>query len=183
MRGASTNDKGWGTVPDRNVSRAGRKVAGALAASVALVGIGVGVSQAATVPPGSHSGIVVERNDTNENITDYTLQNAGPMTGRYGFLPVGDGEVYAIHWTKVGKSQVDGTGKYDWGRMGSYRNGPVTLVLTGSNYKYTRISITLTQSWYGSTTGPYPPYGQGAHHTTAHTSVAVNDPTTNLIRL
>jgi hypothetical protein len=29
------------------------------------------VSQAATVPPGSHSGIVVERNNTNGNFTDY----------------------------------------------------------------------------------------------------------------
>ena len=169
-------------MPGRKVWSAGRKIAGALAASVALLGIGVGVSLAATVPPGSHRGIVVERNNTNNNITDYTLQNAGPMTGLYGDLPVGDGEGYAIHWTKVGMSQVDGTGKYDWGRMGTYRNGPVTLVLTGANYKYTKISITLTQSWYGSTNGPYPPYGHGAHHTTAHTKVAVNDPTTNLIR-
>ncbi len=53
---------------------------------------------------------------------------------------------------------------------------------TGSNYKYTRINITLTQSWYGYTNGPYPPYGHGAHHTTAHIRVAVNDPTTNLDR-
>ena len=69
-----------------------------------------------------------------------------------------------------------------WGRLGNYRNGPVTILLTGSNYKYTRISITLTQSWYGTTNGSYPAYGHGAHHTTEHIHVAVNDPTTNLIR-
>jgi hypothetical protein len=43
-------------------------------------------------------------------------------------------------------------------------------------------SITLTQSWYGTTNGSYPPYGHGAHHTTAHIHLAVDDPTTNLIR-
>ena len=61
-------------------------------------------------------------------------------------------------------------------------DGPVTILLTGSNYTYTKISITLTQSWYGITKGSYPPYGHGAHHTTTHIHVAVNDPTTNLIR-
>jgi hypothetical protein len=157
--------------------------AGAVAASVALPGIGADVAQAATVPKGTPSkAVVVERNDTNNNITDYKLQDADPMTGYYGFDPVGDGSLYAVRWTKVGKNQVNGTGKYDWGRMGSYRNGPVTILLTGSNYRYTRISITLTQSWYGYTNGPYPPYGHGAQHTTAHIHVAVNDPTTNLIR-
>ena len=159
-----------------------RKIASAVAASVALLGIGAGVSQAATVPKGTPSkAVVVERNE-NDQVTNYKLQNADPMTGRYGALPVGDGAVYAVKWTKVGKNQVNGIGKYTWGRMGTYRNGPVTLLLTGSNYKYTKISITLTQSWYGYTTGSYPPYGHGAHHTTAHIHVAVNDPTTNLIR-
>ena len=100
------------------------------------------------------------------------------MTGRFGYLPVGDGGVYAVNWTKVGRNQVNGTGKYTWGRMGSYRNGPVTILLTGSNYKYTKISITLTQSWYGTTIGSYPAYGHGAHHTTAHIHLAVNEPTT-----
>jgi len=166
----------------RKVWSAGRKIAGALAASVALLGVGVGVSLAATVPPGSHRGIVVERNNTNNNITEYTLQNAGPMTGLYGAYPVGDGEVYAVHWTWVSKNQANGIGKYDWGRMGSYRNGPVNLVLLGSNYKYTRIDITLTQSWYGYTNGAYPPYGHGQHHTSARTRVALKDPTTNLVR-
>ena len=158
------------------------KIATAVVASVALLGIGAGVSQAATVPPGTPSkAVVVERNE-NDQVTNYKLQNADPMTGRYGALPVGDGAVYAVEWTKVGKNQVNGIGKYIWGRMGTYRSGPVTLLLTGSNYKYTKISITLTQSWYGYTTGSYPPYGHGAHHTTAHIHVAVNDPTTNLIR-
>jgi hypothetical protein len=104
------------------------------------------------------------------------------MTGRFGYLPLGDGSVYAVTWTKVGKDQVNGIGKYTWGRMGSYRNGPVTILLTGSNYKYTKIGITLTQSWYGKTNGSYPAYGHGAHHTTAHIHLAVNDPTTNLVR-
>jgi hypothetical protein len=63
-----------------------------------------------------------------------------------------------------------------------YRNGPVTILLTGSKYKYTKISITLTQSWYGTTKGSYPAYGHGAHHSTAHLRVAANDPTTNLTR-
>ena len=169
-------------MPDRNARGTGRKIASVVAASVALLGTGVGVSQAATVPPRSHSGVVVMRNDTNFNITDYKLQYADPMTGLYGAYPVGDGEVYAVHWTWVSKNQANGIGKYDWGRMGSYRNGPVNLVLLGSNYKYTRIDITLTQSWYGYTNGAYPPYGHGQHHTSAHTRVAVNDPTTNLVR-
>jgi hypothetical protein len=159
-----------------------RKIASAVAVSVALLGIGAGVSQAATVPPGTPSkAVVVERNE-NGTVTNYKLQNADPMTGRFGYLPLGDGGVYAVNWTKVSNNQVYGTGKYTWGRMGSYRNGPVTILLTGSNYKYTKISITLTQSWYGYTTGSYPAYGHGAHHTTAHRRVAVNDPTTNLVR-
>ena len=60
-------------MPDRNARRSGRKIARPLS-RVALLGIGVGVSQAATVPPRSHSGVVVMRNDTNNNITDYRLQ-------------------------------------------------------------------------------------------------------------
>lgn len=157
--------------------------ASAIAVSVALLGIGVGVSQAATVPKGTPSkAVVVELNNTNLNITDYKLQDADPMTGFPGVAPVGDGSLYAVHWTKVGKNRVNGTGKYDWGKMGGYRNGPVTILLVGSNYKYTSINITLTESWYGYTSGPYPPYGHGAHHTTAHIHIAVNDPTTNLIR-
>jgi predicted polyphosphate/ATP-dependent NAD kinase len=159
-----------------------RKIASVVAVSVALLGIGAGVSQAATVPKGTPSkAVVVERNE-NDHVTNYKLANAGPMTGRFGYLPVGDGAVYAVKWTKVSKNRVNGIAKYTWGRMGSYRNGPVTILLTGSNYKYTKISITLTQSWYGYTAGSYPPYGHGAHHTTAHIHVAVNDPTTNLIR-
>ena len=159
-----------------------RMIASVVVASVALLGIGVSVSKAATVPPGTPSkAVVVERNE-NDLVTNYKLQNADPMTGRFGYLPLGDGGVYAVNWTKVGQNQVDGTGKYTWGRMGNYRNGPVTILLTGSNYTYTKISITLTQSWYGSTNGSYPPYGHGAHHTTAHIHLAVNDPTTNLIR-
>lgn len=159
-----------------------RRIAGVVAVGVVLLGAGVGVSQAATVPKGTPSkAVVVERNE-NDKVTNYKLQNADPMTGRAGFLPLGDGGVYAVKWTKVAKNKVNGIGKYTWGRMGSYRNGPVTILLTGSNYKYTKISITLTQSWYGTTKGSYPPYGHGAHHTTAHIHVAVNDPTTNLIR-
>jgi hypothetical protein len=169
-------------MPNRNVRGKGRTVVSVVVASVALLGIWVGVSRAATVPPRSHSGVVVMRNDTNLNITDYKLQHADPMTGLYGADPVGDGEVYAVHWTWVSKNEAKGTGKYDWGRMGSYRNGPVNLVLFGKGYKYTRIDITLTQSWYGYTNGAYPPYGHGQHHTFAHIRVAVNDPTTNLVR-
>jgi hypothetical protein len=168
-------------MPDR-VWRAGRKIAGALAASVALLGIGIGVSQAATVPPRSHTGVVVMRNDTNNNITGYRLQYADPMTGLYGADPVGDGEVYDVHWTVIGRSEVLGYGRYDWGRMGTYRSGPVSIALTGSGYRYTRIYITLNQSWYGYTNGPYPAYGHGQHHTFAHTIIAVNDPTINMIR-
>jgi hypothetical protein len=159
-----------------------RKVAGVVAVGVALLGAGAGVSQAATIPNGTPSkAVVVERNE-NGKVTDYKLANADPMTGWYGYLPVGDGSLYAVKWTKVSKNEVNGIGKYDWGRMGSYQSGPVTILLTGSNYKYTKISITLTQSWSGITSGPYPPYGHGAHHTTKHIHIAVNDPTTNLIR-
>ena len=158
------------------------KMASVVAASVALLGIGAGVAQAATVPKGTPSrAVVVERNE-DDVVTAYKLQNADPMTGRFGYLPLGDGGVYAVKWTKVGADQVSGTGKYSWGRMGSYQNGPVTISLAGGDYKYTKISITLTQSWYGYTSGSYPAYGHGAHHTTAHIHLAVNDPTTNLIR-
>ena len=157
--------------------------ASALAASAALVGVGAGVSQAATVPTGTPSSAVVVERNVNDKVTDYKLKDADPMTGRFGYLPLGNGGVYAVKWTKVGKNQVTGTGKYNWGQMGSYQNGPVTILLTGAGYKYTTISVTLTQSWYGTTTGgSYPPYGHGAHHTTAHFHLAVNDPTTNLIR-
>jgi hypothetical protein len=159
-----------------------RKMASVVAASVALLGTGAGVSQAATVPKGTPSrAVAVERNE-NDEVTNYKLRDADPMTGRFGYLPLGDGGVYAVKWTEVGKNQVNGSGKYTWGRMGSYRNGPVTILLTGSDYKYTKISITLTQSWYGTTEGGYPAYGHGAHHTTAHIHLAVNDPTINLTR-
>jgi hypothetical protein len=83
----------------------------------------------------------------------------------------------------VGKNQVEGTGKYDWGKMGNYVSGPAIIDLNGSDYKYTAISITLTQSWSGYTRGAYPSYGHGAHHTFAHSRIALGDPTTNLIRL
>jgi hypothetical protein len=159
-----------------------RKIASAVTSSVAILGIGAGVSQAATVPKGTPSrAVVVERNE-NDHIRNYKLKDADPMTGRFGYLPLGDGGVFAVHWTKVGRSRVSGTGKYTWGRMGSYRNGPVTIVLTGGNYRYTKITITLTQSWYGVTSGSYPPYGHGAHHTRRHIKLAVRDKTTNLIR-
>jgi hypothetical protein len=170
-------------MPDRKW-RAGRKIASAVAAGVALLGIGIGagVSQAATVPPRSHSGVVVMRNDTNGNITAYKLQYADPMTGLYGLDPVGDGEVYDVHWTVVGRSEVLGYGRYDWGKMGEYRSGPVSIALTGSGYRYTRIYITLNGSWYGYTTGPYPPYGHGQHYTPAHTIITPGEPSTNMIR-
>jgi len=35
---------------------------------------------------------------------------------------------------------------------------------------------------HASTHGPYPAYGHGQHHTFAHTIIAVNDPTINMIR-
>ncbi|MGH3247671.1 MAG: hypothetical protein ACRDOI_15885 [Trebonia sp.] len=159
-----------------------RKIVSVVAVGVAVLGVGAGVSQAASVPAGTPSNAVVVERNASDAVTSYRLQNADPMTGRFGYLPVGDGGVYAVKWTKVGKNQVSGTGKYAWGRMGSYRNGPVAILLAGGNYKYTKISVTLTQSWYGTTTGSYPAYGHGAHHTTAHIHVAVNDPTTNLIR-
>lgn len=158
------------------------RIAGTAAASVALLGIGAGVSQAATVPPGTPSKAVVVERNVNDTVTNYKLQNADPMTGRFGYLPLGDASLDTVKWTKVSSTQVNGTGKYYFGRMGTYRNGPVTILLTGSNYKYTRISVTLTQSWYGYTNGSYPPYGHGAHHTAAHIHVATNDPTTNLYR-
>jgi hypothetical protein len=140
------------------------------------------MSQAATVPKGTPSKAVVVERNLDDKVTNYKLQDADPMTGRFGFLPLGNAGVYAVQWTKVGKDQVYGTGKYTFGHMFTYRNGPVTILLTGSNYRYTKISVTLTQSWYGTTKGSYPPYGHGAHHTTVHIHLAVNDPTTNLDR-
>jgi hypothetical protein len=159
-----------------------RKVPGVVVACVALLGFGASAAQAASVPPGTPSKAVVAERNGSDQVTLYQLKDADPMTGRFGDLPLGDGGVYAVTWTKVGADQASGAGKYSWGRMGSYQNGPVTIALTGRDYQYTKISITLTQSWYGTTAGSYPPYGHGAHHTTAHVHLAVNDPTTNLVR-
>ena len=86
-------------MPDRNVWRAGRKIAGVTAASVALLGTAIGVSQAATVPPHSHSAVVVMRNDSNYHITDYKLQNADPMTGCTAPTRWATARLYAVHWT------------------------------------------------------------------------------------
>ena len=46
-------------------------------------------------------------------------------------MPVGDGEVYDVHWTVVGRNEVLGYGRYWWGKKGTYRNGPVSIALTG----------------------------------------------------
>jgi hypothetical protein len=180
----------WEIMPDRNVWRAGRKIASVAALSVALLGIGIGagVSQAATVPPGSHTAIIVMTNENTLRPVDYTLQNAGPFGGTSGALPVGDGEVYDIHWTNVTAVMAWGTGRYWWGRMGSYRNGPVDIAVATAGgreypFRYIQMNITLTQSWYGTTRGAYPAYGHGAHHTFAHTVVASDDPTTNLYKI
>jgi hypothetical protein len=83
------------------------------------------VSQAATVPPGSHTAVIVMTNENTLKPVDYTLQNADPFGGAFGYLPVGDGEVYDVHWTNVSAVMAWGTGRYIWGRMGSYRSGPV----------------------------------------------------------
>jgi hypothetical protein len=84
-------------------------------------------------------------------------------------------------------ASVSGTGTYYWGRMSSYRNGPAIVVLTGTNWKYNEIDITLSQSWYGTQPvgdhAPYPPYGHGAHHTFHYTIITTNDPTTNLYKI
>ena len=44
---------------------------------------------------------------------------------------MGDGEVYDVHWTVVGRNEVLGYGRYWWGKMGTYRNGLVSIALTG----------------------------------------------------
>ena len=55
-----------------------RKFASVVAVGVGLLGIGAGVSQAATVPRGTPSkAVVVERNE-NDQVTNYKLQNADP---------------------------------------------------------------------------------------------------------
>jgi hypothetical protein len=171
-------------MPDRSVW-AGRKIAGVVAVGVASLGIavGAGVSQAATVPPYTPArAVVVMGNFQTGKITDYKLADVDPFTGKYGVYPVGDGEVYDVHWTNVTVNMAWGTARYDWGKMGSYRSGPVNIAVAGSRgdpYHYTAINLTLTQSWYGFTNGPYPPYGHGAHHTFASIVIAANDPTTN----
>jgi hypothetical protein len=177
-------------MPDRKW-RAGRKIAGAVAVGVALLGIGIGAgaAQAATVPPGSHSAVIVMTNENTLKPVDYTLQNADPFGGTFGYLPVGDGEVYDVHWTNVSAVMAWGTGRYIWGRMGSYRNGPVDIAVATAGgreypFRYIQMNITLTQSWYGvQMHGAYPPYGHGAHHSFAHTVIAANDPTTNLYKI
>ncbi len=155
-----------------------RKIASVVAASVGLRGTD------AACPDRLRSGhavkaVVVERNE-NDKVTNYKLQNADPMTGRFGYLPLGDGGVYAVKWTKIGKNQVNGTGKYTgdgWAATGTAGQHPAY----GSNYKYTKISITLAQSWYGTTKGSYGLRARRAPHNRA-IHLAVNDPTTNLIR-
>jgi hypothetical protein len=161
-----------------NWTTAEARASGAEVSAAPVPASAAGLS-AATVA--SYHAVVVERNEYDQ-VTNYKLQNATPMTGRFGYLPLGNGGVYAVKWTKIGKNEASGTGKWDWGMMGTYQSGPVTILLTGSNYRYTKISVTLTQSWYGTTFGSYPAYGHGVHHTTAPFHLAVNDPTTNLIR-
>jgi len=104
------------------------------------------------------------------------------MTGRFGLLPLGDGGVYQVRWTRVGKSQVTGTGKYTWGRNGQLPERPGHHPAYRQQLQVHQDQRHAHQSWYGTTSGSYPPYGHGAHHTTAHIHLAVNDPTTNLIR-
>ena len=61
------------------------------------------------------------------------------------------------------------------------------MPMTSPHWGYSSVALldhhrAAIVSWYGTTTGSYPPYGHGAHHTTAHIHLAIKDPTTNLIR-
>jgi hypothetical protein len=154
-------------------------------ASAAVLSLGLGATaMAATVPPGTPpTAVVYERNSVTDAIMAVPLASADPMTGRFGYLPIGDAYVYYVNWTHVTPTTVSGTGRYYYGHMGFYDNGPVAILLKGSHYKYNRIWVTMTQHWYGHTTTSYPPYGTGTHHSTAHVHLAVNDPTTNLDRV
>jgi len=53
-----------------------RKIASAVAASVALLITSAGASQAATVPKGTPSKAVVVERNLNDQVTNYKLQNA-----------------------------------------------------------------------------------------------------------
>ena len=107
-----------------------RKMASVAAASVALLGIEASIWQAASVPPGTPSkAVVVKQNQVTTRLRTTRSRKPDLMTGRFGYLPLGDGGLYAVKWIKVVKNQVNGIGEYTWGRMGSYRNSPVTILL------------------------------------------------------
>lgn len=160
-----------------------RKLAATAACTAALLGVSWGVAaQAATIPPGTPSRAVVEMRNGDDNLQWFKLQDADPFTGRFGASPLGNGEVSHIRWTHVTPTTVNGTGDWEFEHMGDYQSGPVTILLTGTGWRYTRISVTLTESWYGHTNGTYPPYEHGDHFTSGHIHLAVNDPAVDLDR-
>ena len=120
--------------------------------------------------------------NTSDHQQWYKLQNVDPFTGRYGYLPLGNGLISHVKWTSVNSTTVNGTGKWDYGFMGLCVNGPVIMTLKGSGYKYTRISVALTEDWVTNTHGTTacPPDGHGASHSVAINFLAKNDPTLNL---
>jgi hypothetical protein len=161
-----------------------RKIIAALTAAVALSLLSVIPALAATIPPGTPAKAVIHERNTFDAPTWYKLQSADPFSGRFGYEPLGNGLVSHVRWTSVSSTTVNGTGQWDDGYMGNCQNGPVTIALHGTGYEYTSISVTLIENWTTYTGGHFacPPFGYGAHHSTAHVHLATNDPTLNLVR-
>jgi hypothetical protein len=159
-----------------------RRITIALGAVFVFAGFGAGVAAAATVPPHTPSYAVMHERNINDTPQWFKLQDVDPFTGRFGYQPLGNGMVSHVRWTSVNSTTANGTGQWDYGFMGNCQNGPVSIAIHGSGYAYTTISVTLTQNWTTTTGGACPSYGHGAHHSTAHVHLAVNDPTLNLTK-
>jgi hypothetical protein len=164
-----------------------KRLAALLTGTAALTATTMGVASAATIPPHTPSTAVVEEINNSFKPQWYKLQNADPMGGDLLNAPssAAVGILYQIRWTGVSSTEVHGTGKYEFYFAGRYASGPVVIALYGKGYRYTCISATATQEWYGNNGlgGVDPPYGHGTYHTTKPTYLASNIPTTDFDRL
>jgi hypothetical protein len=160
-----------------------RRITIALGAVFILAGFGAGVASAATVPPHTPPYALIHERNVSDVPVWLKLQDADPFTGRYGYEPLGNGMVSHVRWTSVNSTTVNGTGEWNYGFMGLCVNGPVSIALHGTGWKYGTISVTLLQYWVTNTGGhtACPPDGHGTAHSTAHSHLATNDPTLNLI--
>lgn len=161
-----------------------KRITALLAGAIAITGLTTGTALAATVPPGTPRTAVIEESHTTQNW--YKLQNADEFwVGFATKTGLAGSEINYIHWTSVSPTEAKGTGKLSYALGYSYRNGPVVIAIYGKNYHYTRISMTLTESWYSNTNYAVvpPPYGHGTHFTNKPIYIYSNVPSTDMIHV